>query len=462
MIAGKYENKRIKLLVIIAIACMFIFAMGSIDIHAAAANATGKVNSKEGAFLRKSASTNSGKVKLLKDNTSLVVYREKFTTKSSTAKTKKWFYVKAGTKKGYIRADLVDNIVYKKVTAKTTDTINYRVGAGVSMTRKGVLNEGTKITVVLKAKPYNSTKTWYKIKKGSYYRYVCGDYVTFDINQPIVNETQYSKSGVHYPTLISKGSAYVLTGKIKCNKKMSKVKVGVTNSNGTFIIGKTLSVGDTSVDLFDFDKYITFGKLDVGKYYYRAFAYVDGVKTRVFSYAFTVKKAGGGAAKVAKQAIKIAWPLGTSKTIMSYPDGSATEEFKEALNSAYPDRSKWGKQARAGATCDVFVGTTARSSGYDSKMPRGLSEMFDYFPQSSKWKKIAFWNTSSELENGDIILYQTSTGAHVCIYVVTNGKGYIAEAHYTTKEYGHIASGVLGIRTSNSGKKSLAIYRATS
>ena len=138
---------------------------------------------------------------------------------------------------------------------------------------------------------------------------------------------------------------------------------------------------------------------------------------------------------IAEQAIKCAWPNGTAKSKYRYPSGSAKTEYTKALTTAYGSRSGWGKQTKAGASCDVFVGTVVRSSGYDTKYPRGLSEMFPYVASTSKFTKLNI-TQKSQFEPGDIILYKISGGgAHTCIYVEYGGVGYLAEAQYKQKLY---------------------------
>ena len=146
-----------------------------------APTATGRVDSSNGAVLRKSSSTSSSRLAVLSDNTKLTIHSEVFKSKTSTAKKYKWYYVTANGKKGYIRSDLVDSIEYGSVKAEITKKVNYRKGAGTRMKYAGVYKKGKSITVVLKATPVYSTRgtssTWYKVKSGSNYYYVCSSKV---------------------------------------------------------------------------------------------------------------------------------------------------------------------------------------------------------------------------------------------------------------------------------------------
>lgn len=162
------------------VAVIFMFA--SLNTYAASVkNATGLVNSKSGAYLRKTTSSSSKKVKLLKNNTKLTIKKVVFTKKTSTAKKYKWYQVTASGKSGYIRSDLVDTIKYTTVKGKITSKVNYRVGAGTKMKKKGSFKKGKEITIYLKAKPVSSTKgsssTWYMVKVGSKKYYICSKQV---------------------------------------------------------------------------------------------------------------------------------------------------------------------------------------------------------------------------------------------------------------------------------------------
>lgn len=139
------------------------------------------------------------------------------------------------------------------------------------------------------------------------------------------------------------------------------------------------------------------------------------------------------AQKILDMAKKCAWPYGTAKSKYAYPKGSATAEFKKAINKAYPDRSKWGAQTRAGASCDVFVGTVIRASGVDTKFPRGLDGVLKHMKGNSKWQLTAAKNESA-MKPGDVVYQEyKGNGGHIYIYL---GGGKIANAHHSGKTYG--------------------------
>lgn len=144
--------------------------------------------------------------------------------------------------------------------------------------------------------------------------------------------------------------------------------------------------------------------------------------------------AKSGGEKISDKAKQLAWPYGTDKDKYRYPSGSATAAFKAAIEKAYPDRRGWGKQTRAGASCDVFVGVVVRASGIDPTFPRGLDGVVKHCKVNSRWKLTGIKSTS-KLEPGDIIYQEWSGGGHISIYV---GGGKIANAHYVGKTYGVI------------------------
>lgn len=120
-----------------------------------------------------------------------------------------------------------------------------------------------------------------------------------------------------------------------------------------------------------------------------------------------------------------------------------TTAFKTALNKAYPKRSSWGKSAKKGKSCDVFVGTVVRSLGIDKKYPRGLAEQYLYKPSGFERKTYKNVTPYSVSRDGDIIIYsknkvptkknRKSCKGHTCI----RGNGVIYEANYPSK-YPHI------------------------
>ena len=143
--------------------------------------ATGQIDSYTGVNLRSSASTESGIITVLADDTRVRIHREVFKKKTSRAAENKWYYVTANGSKGYVRSDLVDNISYGSVKGTIKSQVIYRRGAGTTMKEAGTFKKGNKVTVVLEARPVRaargSSAVWYKVKKGGKYYYVCSSKV---------------------------------------------------------------------------------------------------------------------------------------------------------------------------------------------------------------------------------------------------------------------------------------------
>lgn len=139
--------------------------------------------------------------------------------------------------------------------------------------------------------------------------------------------------------------------------------------------------------------------------------------------------------KLKAKAKAIAWPYGTSSKKRGYPNGKPTAAYKKALNQAYPNRSSWGKQTRAGASCDVAVGATVRASGVDKKFPRGLDEIMPYLKTKRGkkiWKKVKL-KKKTQLKLGDITYQIKKSGAgHVTI---VTSETRLMNAHYYGKSY---------------------------
>ena len=178
------RKRALNILIITAAVISMMIASAALTFAASDPTANGQVDSESGAYLRKSASNKAGIVAELNDNTKLTITREVFKSRKSSAAKNRWFYVTAGKKKGYIRADLVDKIKYSTVTATVSaDKAVYRKGAGTKMKSNGTLKKGTSVTVCLPSTPVKSTNggsdTWYRIKIKSKYYYVSSSSLSF-------------------------------------------------------------------------------------------------------------------------------------------------------------------------------------------------------------------------------------------------------------------------------------------
>ena len=145
--------------------------------NGASPTVTATAKAKATVQLRKSPSTSAKSLGKVKKNTKLIITAEVFTSKTSTKASTRWYAVKVGKKSGYIKANKVKSIKYAKVPGITIDELNYRVGAGTQMKRKGTLPYATSVTVCLPAKAKGSKDTWYRVLVGKKAYYVIGNYL---------------------------------------------------------------------------------------------------------------------------------------------------------------------------------------------------------------------------------------------------------------------------------------------
>lgn len=487
---GRFTKKTTAVLIVIALVLMVCFALGAASTYAASgANyATGKVNARKGAVLRVNTYNKAKKVAVLKNNSNLTIKREIFTTYRKTGKKYIWYEVTSSSgRTGYLRSDYVKNVKYNAVTAKAISKLSYRKGAGNSMKYKGKYTKGNNVSVVLKAKPAGSKKTWYKVKKGSNYYYVDASGVSFTTavktaaKPKVVTSTSdevpkiknvktetakrsidgidFTLSEIRYPENLYEGGKFGITGLVIASQRMEKMEVAIRNTDGSTVVSAAQDIEGVTGNIYLLDKGVTFGILKAGTYVYEVDVTIDGKKYTPISRQFTVKKPVWAQA-ITNKAFELAWPAGTAKSKYKYPSGSPTTAYKNALNAAYPGR-KWGAAPQVGASCDVFVGTVLRSCGYCTDMPRGLDGQIPYLAKSSKFKDIGYNGNRSMLQSGDIVLYNHYTGTHICIYVVKNGKAYIAEANYQGT-FGRLEESSSGMdyRLKMSNKKWIKVYRA--
>lgn len=162
------------------------------------------------------------------------------------------------------------------------------------------------------------------------------------------------------------------------------------------------------------------------------------------------------AAAIVAMAKECAYAYGTKLSTYSYAKGKPKAGYKTALNKAYPNRKAWSARPRAGASCDVFVGTVLRASGIDKSFPRGLDGVQEHCKGNSKWQDTGI-KSFKQLKPGDVVFCQYSGGGHIYIYL---GNGLVANAHY--KAHG----GTYGIQEKLSSMKApskcktFKVYRA--
>lgn len=366
------------MVLVMAIAVVGVSALG-------VNNATGKVDAKGGVNLRKSASTSSKIVKALNDNTIITIKGVVFKSKTSTKANKKWYKVKAGKKSGYIRADYVDSISYKPVKAKTTDEVQYRVGAGINMTSKGAFAKDKEVKVLLKATPVKSTAgdstTWYMVKVGDKKCYACSKYfkeveeksegktddkenekageksddkkdeTSDDINdEDKKNEDQTEDEKPETPEEfkveceklvypsgeLKEGEAFSISGKIKCNYRISQINIGIVDANGDWVNKVTKNPNSKTFDISSVDVSVRFGRIIAGSYKYKAVVYSDEASAHktAFNKSFSVKSC-------------------VEKTLQDVTVTARIDEMIAALENKYFTSDKKACTNSVGDTCNV-------------------------------------------------------------------------------------------------------------
>ena len=277
------------------------------------------------------------------------------------------------------------------------------------------------------------------------YRYIGGTKV---VPSPASVSRKAYKERVHtglddvemIPT-ITKGDKFTLSGKISSNATISTLEIGVVDAEtGEWVEGfkyEGSDIGGSGFDVAEADEEVPVSALEPGSYKYRICArYLDGKSETLMDSDFTVRETSEGGEAIIAKAAECAWPYGTSKSKYKYPSGNRTDAYTSALKEAYGSRGSWGAQTKAGASCDVFVGTVVRASGYDTEFPRGLDGIEGHISQNrDKWDVLDAPD-ESELRPGDVVfqIYKGG-GGHVMIYL---GDGKVANAHYNGKSYGVI------------------------
>ena len=262
------------------------------------------------------------------------------------------------------------------------------------------------------------------------------------------------------PETIHEGDGFELKGRIKSNTTIEAVSVGIVDrQTNTWVKDaryKNTNLNEMTFDLAEADEEIAQEDLPQGEYMYKIVVKLKNESAKTLhDQVFDIIQPPGGQ-MIADQAVRCAWPYGTPRSKFRYGSGIRTEAYTEALQVAYGSRSGWSSQTRAGASCDVFVGTVVRSSGYDKGFPRGLDDVESHCRNHpEKWQNLGA-ATESKLQPGDVIYQIFNSGVgHISIYL---GNNRVANAHYMSKTYGVIEKYSSKVRSPGSCRKSI-VYR---
>ncbi len=149
--------------------------LGTSDVYAASISASGTVSA-GGAVLRKKPSSASGKVMTLSEGTSVTLKEEIFTSTSHKA-IYRWYKVKTAGKTGYVRSDKLRNLDYGSEIGVTVDALESRTGPGTDFKKRGVIDWGTELKIMLPSRMKGSNEIWYKTKVKGKTLYLIKKYV---------------------------------------------------------------------------------------------------------------------------------------------------------------------------------------------------------------------------------------------------------------------------------------------
>lgn len=92
----------------------------------------------------------------------------------------------------------------------------------------------------------------------------------FDYKFEVSDDATFSLSGVLYPPKeLGVGKSFSIGGTITSNVDMSKIRIGITDSDGEWLVYRDSSPKSKTFNVASVDKYITFGTLPTGTYFYR-------------------------------------------------------------------------------------------------------------------------------------------------------------------------------------------------
>ena len=183
------KGNKMKRFFAVVLTAMMVFALmpaaggASFTASAESITASGRIIDND-VNLRSAPNTSSSIVTTMNMGTTVTIQKEIFTTGSSTAPSKRWYYVTVGDKTGYVRSDLVDSLSYGNLGAVTNDDLNYRTGPATTFGKLGTAPPGTAMAVLLPASCDGSSETWYRVTMYGVTAYVSGDYITIGGEAP--------------------------------------------------------------------------------------------------------------------------------------------------------------------------------------------------------------------------------------------------------------------------------------
>lgn len=177
---------RMNPVIILLISAAFVLIAATATFAMSAPEASGTINAS--VVLRGKCSTSSKKVAKLAPGTYVTIHKEVFKSTKSTGSKNRWYQVTANGKKGYVKVNRVSDVSFDTVNGHVKSAVAYRKGAGTRMKKVGTFKKGANISVCLKAKPVGSTRgsswTWYRVKAGSNYYYVCSNKIKLTADVP--------------------------------------------------------------------------------------------------------------------------------------------------------------------------------------------------------------------------------------------------------------------------------------
>lgn len=298
--------------------------IGSTDVYAASISTSGRICAEDGAIMRSETTTDAAEKAILAGDTKVTIVREIFREDGKSDAENIWYLVKSDDKRGYVRSDLIDEVCYSAVQGYVTGKVNYRTGPSVNYESLGVLEEGSPVTVLGKARVAGSPM-WYKTEIGGQKCYIRSKYVSFETpqaeaqpepaatepqaeqtpeqpavdaaagspaeqsassadSQPLADDASITVTEATQPTALSPGSGFTLRGSIASQAAISKVVAGVTDVNGNWLLTAAADVNAGTFDIYKLDSQIKFGTLQKGDYKYRVDVYIgDSCFTKINS-----------------------------------------------------------------------------------------------------------------------------------------------------------------------------------